>query len=78
MESRVTKLIESAVSNVGGIKRIIQLHRRYFEVMLEFAYGTTWTGKPIDKRQPQPLYQYIPVDASKPTIFKLNTNMVPI
>ncbi|WP_293896618.1 efflux RND transporter permease subunit, partial [Sphaerochaeta sp. UBA5856] len=41
MESRVTKLIESAVANVGGIKRVSSTSSEGISmVMLEFAYGT--------------------------------------
>lgn len=80
MESRVTKLIESAVSNVGGIKRISSTSSEGISmVMLEFAYGTDLDKASQSINDNLSLYTNIfPVDASKPTIFKLNTNMVPI
>ncbi|MDX9825511.1 MAG: efflux RND transporter permease subunit [Sphaerochaeta sp.] len=80
MESRVTKLIESAVANVGGIKRISSTSSEGISmVMLEFAYGTDLDKASQSINDNLSLYTDIfPVDASKPTIFKLNTNMVPI
>lgn len=80
MESRVTKLIESAVSNVGGIKRISSTSSEGISmVMLEFAYGTDLDKASQSINDNLSLYTNIfPVDATKPTIFKLNTNMVPI
>ncbi len=80
MESRVTKLIESAVSNVGGIKRISSTSSEGISmVMLEFAYGTDLDKASQSINDNLSLYTNIfPVDVSKPTIFKLNTNMVPI
>jgi HAE1 family hydrophobic/amphiphilic exporter-1 len=47
--------------------------------MLEFAYGTDLDKASQSINDNLSLYTNIfPVDASKPTIFKLNTNMVPI
>lgn len=80
MESRVTKPIESAVSNVGGIKNIRSTSSEGMSmVMLEFAYGTD-----LDKASQSIndnlnlVANFFPADASQPTIFKLNTNMVPV
>ena len=80
MESRVTKLIESAVANVGGIKRISSTSSEGISmVMLEFAYGTDLDKASQSINDNLSLYTDVfPEDASKPTIFKLNTNMVPI
>ncbi|MGH0054561.1 MAG: efflux RND transporter permease subunit, partial [Sphaerochaetaceae bacterium] len=76
MESRVTKPIESAVSNVGGIKSISSTSSEGMSmVMLEFAYGTD-----LDKASQSIndnlnlVADFFPEDASQPTIFKLNTN----
>ncbi len=80
MESRVTKPIESAVSNVGGIKNISSTSSEGISmIMLEFAYGTD-----LDKASQSIndnlnlVADLLPNDASQPTIFKLNTNMVPV
>nr|WP_321264494.1 efflux RND transporter permease subunit [uncultured Sphaerochaeta sp.] len=80
MESRVTKPIESAVSNVGGIKTISSTSSEGISmVMLEFAYGTD-----LDKASQSIndnlnlVADFFPDDASQPTIFKLNTNMMPV
>ncbi|MGE4454680.1 MAG: efflux RND transporter permease subunit [Sphaerochaeta sp.] len=80
MESRITKTIESAVSNVGGIKTISSTSSEGISmVMLEFAYGTD-----LDKASQSIndnlnlVADFFPEDASQPTIFKLNTNMVPV
>ncbi len=80
MESRVTKLIESAVANVGGIKRVSSTSSEGISmVMLEFAYGTDLDKASQSINDNLSLYTDIfPEDASKPTIFKLNTNMMPI
>ena len=80
MESRVTKLIESAVSNVGGIKKISSTSSEGISmVMLEFAYGTDLDKASQSINDNISLYtEMFPEDATKPTIFKLNTNMMPI
>lgn len=80
MESRVTKLIESAVSNVGGIKQISSTSSEGISmVMLEFAYGTDLDKASQSINDNINLYtEMFPEDATKPTIFKLNTNMMPI
>ncbi|MCK9601895.1 MAG: efflux RND transporter permease subunit, partial [Sphaerochaeta sp.] len=66
--------------NVGGIKRISSTSSEGISmVMLEFAYGTDLDKASQSINDNLSLYTNIfPVDASKPTIFKLNTNMVPI
>ncbi len=80
MESMVTKLIESAVSNVGGIKKISSTSSEGISmVMLEFAYGTDLDKASQSINDNISLYtEMFPEDATKPTIFKLNTNMMPI
>ncbi|MFA6774150.1 MAG: efflux RND transporter permease subunit, partial [Sphaerochaeta sp.] len=77
---RVTKLIESAVSNVGGIKQISSTSSEGISmVMLEFAYGTDLDKASQSINDNISLYTDVfPEDATKPTIFKLNTNMMPI
>lgn len=80
MEERVTKSIESAVSNVGGIKSINSTSSEGFSlVMLQFNYGTDLDKASQSINDNLNLYaDFFPTDASSPTIFKLNTNMMPI
>lgn len=80
MEERVTKPIESAVSNVGGIKSITSTSSEGFTmVMLQFNYGTDLDKASQSINDNLNLYKdMFPDDASSPTIFKINTNMMPI
>ena len=80
MESRVTKLIESGVSNVGGVKTISSTSSEGVSmVMLEFAYGTDLDKASQSINDNLNLFgDMFPEDASKPSIFKLNTNMMPV
>ncbi len=80
VEGRVTKLIERAVSNVGGVKKISSTSTEGMSlVMLEFAYGTDLDKASQSINDNLNLFSNaFPDEASKPTIFKLNTNMVPV
>ncbi|HAF85931.1 MAG TPA: AcrB/AcrD/AcrF family protein [Sphaerochaeta sp.] len=80
MEERVTKNIESAVSNVGGIDSIQSTSSEGFSmVMLRFKYGTDLDKASQSINDNLNLYgDLFPDDASSPTIFKINTNMMPI
>lgn len=80
MEERVTKTLESAVSNVGGIESITSTSSEGFSmVMLQFKYGTDLDKATQSINDNVNLYtDFFPDDASSPTIFKLNTNMMPI
>ncbi|HKL59217.1 MAG TPA: efflux RND transporter permease subunit [Sphaerochaeta sp.] len=80
MEERVTKNLESAVSNVGGIQSINSTSSEGFSmVMLEFKYGTDLDKASQAINDNLNLYaDFFPSDATSPTIFKLNTNMMPI
>ena len=80
MESRVTKLIESAISNVSGINSVSSTSSEGIAlIMVEFAYGTDLDQASQAMNDNINLFSdAFPDDASKPTIFKLNTNMMPI
>ncbi|MDT4761670.1 efflux RND transporter permease subunit [Sphaerochaeta sp. PS] len=80
MEARVTKNLESAVSNVGGIKAINSTSSEGFSmVMLQFNYGTDLDKASQSINDNLNLYaDAFPDEASTPTIFKINTNMMPI
>jgi len=80
MESRVTKVIESAVSNVSGISNISSTSSEGMAlIMVEFAYGTDLDQASQAMNDNINLFSdAFPDDASRPTIFKLNTNMMPI
>ena len=80
MEERVTKNLESAVSNVGGIKAINSTSSEGFSmVMLQFNYGTDLDKASQSINDNLNLYaDFFPDEATSPTIFKINTNMMPI
>ncbi|MDY0290029.1 MAG: efflux RND transporter permease subunit [Sphaerochaeta sp.] len=80
MEERVTKNLESAVSNVGGIQSINSTSSEGFSmVMLQFKYGTDLDKASQSINDNLNLYaDFFPADATSPTIFKINTNMMPI
>ncbi len=80
VESRVSKPIESAISNVAGIKNVTSTSSEGMSmVMVEFAYGTDLDKASQSMNDNLNLYaDLFPDDASKPTIFKLNTNMMPV
>jgi len=80
VEESITKNIESAVSNVGGVKSINSTSSEgYSMVMLQFDYGTDLDKASQSINDNLNLYADIfPDDASSPTIFKLNTNMMPV
>ncbi len=80
MESRVTKVIEGAVSNVAGISNISSTSSEGIAlIMVEFAYGTDLDQASQAMNDNINIFSdAFPDDASKPTIFKLNTNMMPV
>ena len=80
VEESITKNIESAVSNVGGIKSINSTSSEgYSMVMIQFNYGTNLDKASQSINDNLKLYSDIfPADATSPTIFKLNTNMMPV
>ncbi|HKM05420.1 MAG TPA: efflux RND transporter permease subunit [Sphaerochaeta sp.] len=80
MEERVTKNLEAAVSNVGGIQSINSTSSEGFSmVMLQFKYGTDLDKASQSINDNLNMYaDFFPDDASSPTIFKINTNMMPI
>lgn len=80
MEERVTKNLEAAISNVGGIESINSTSAEGFSmVMIQFKYGTDLDKASQSINDNLNLYaDFFPDDASSPTIFKLNTNMMPI
>ena len=80
VEETVTKKIESAVSNVSGINTLTSTSSEgYSMVMIQFDYGTDLDQATQSINDNLNLYKdAFPSGASSPTIFKLNTNMMPV
>jgi HAE1 family hydrophobic/amphiphilic exporter-1 len=80
MEETVTKPIEGVISNVGGINNLTSTSSEGLSIiMIEFNYGTDLdqASRSIDDNL-NLVSDFLPDGASNPTIFKLNTNMVPV
>ncbi|WP_422478870.1 efflux RND transporter permease subunit [Pleomorphochaeta sp. DL1XJH-081] len=80
MEETVTKRIEGVISNVGGINTLTSTSSEGFSmVMIQFDYGTDLdeATRSIDDNL-NLINDILPDGASAPTIFKLNTNMMPV
>ncbi|HCG64792.1 MAG: AcrB/AcrD/AcrF family protein [Spirochaetae bacterium HGW-Spirochaetae-4] len=80
VEETVTKRIESVISNVSGINTLMSTSSEGVSmVMIQFDYGTDLdeASRSIDDNL-NIISDMLPSDASSPTIFKLNTNMMPV
>ena len=80
MEENVTKRIEGVISNVGGINTLSSTSSEGFSmVMIQFDYGTDLdkATRSIDDNL-NLITDILPEDASAPTIFRLNTDMMPV
>lgn len=80
VEQAVTKRVENIVSNVGGINTITSMSSEGMSmVMIQFNYGTDLdeASRAIDDNL-NLIADVMPDGATSPTIFKLNTNMMPV
>ncbi|MDD3822571.1 MAG: efflux RND transporter permease subunit [Sphaerochaetaceae bacterium] len=80
VEQTVTKRIESVISNVGGINTLSSSSSEGMSmVMIQFNYGTDLdeASRAIDDNL-NLIRDIMPEGAASPTIFKLNTNMMPV
>lgn len=80
VEQTVTKRIESVVSNVGGINSLTSTSSEGMSlVMIMFDFGTDLdeASRAIDDNL-NLIKDILPEDSASPTIFKLNTNMMPV
>ena len=80
VEKSITRIMESALSSVTGLKRIAsQSQSGASVIMLEFEYGTNLDEGANDIRDKIDLIRnYLPDSASSPVIFKLDPSMIPI
>jgi HAE1 family hydrophobic/amphiphilic exporter-1 len=80
MEEAITKPIEGVISNVGGINTLTSTSSEGVSmVMIQFDYGTDLdaASRSIDDNV-NLISDMLPEGASSPTLFKLNTNMMPV
>lgn len=80
VEQTITKRIESVVSNVSGINSVTSTSSEGMSVvMIMFNYGTNLdeASRAIDDNL-NLIKDILPEGAASPTIFKLNTNMMPV
>ena len=80
MEESITKPIEGVISNVGGINTLTSTSSEGTSmVMIQFDYGTDLdaASRSIDDNV-NLISDMLPEGASSPTLFKLNTNMMPV
>lgn len=80
IETNITKLLESSLNSVDGLKEITSMSKDNISlVTLEFEWGINLDEVVNDVRSYIDLvYESLPDDASRPTIFKLSTSMMPI
>ncbi|HHY05989.1 MAG TPA: efflux RND transporter permease subunit, partial [Clostridia bacterium] len=80
MEELVTRPLESALGTVNGIKSINSISRQGSSlVVLEFSWGTDMNFAINQMREKIDLISsFLPADADKTMILKLDPNMMPI
>lgn len=80
IETNVSKTLEDAFNGVQGMKEITSTSRDNMSViMMEFDWGTSLDEAVNDVRSSiDMVYDYLPDGCSRPTIFKLSTNMMPV
>jgi len=80
IEKTVTEPIENSLNMVSDLKRMISSSNDHFSmVALEFEWGTDLNEAANDIRDAIAMVeQRLPDDAQRPSIMKINTNMMPI
>ncbi len=80
IETNVTKRIEDALNTVDNLKEISSVSYDNLSVVtLEFEWDANLDEASNDIRDAiDRIYDYLPEDADRPTIFKFNTSMMPI
>ena len=80
IETNITRPVEDALNTISNLKEITSTSSDNISVVfLEFEYGTNLDDVMNDVRNYVALIeQFLPEDASKPTVLKLNTSMMPI
>lgn len=80
VETMVTKVIESAVASVEGVDSIFSSSSTGSSmVMVQYNWGADLDMATIDLREQVSLVEgYLPEDADKPIVMKMNMNSMPI
>lgn len=80
IENLLSKPIEQSMSTVGGIKTLTSISNEGGAlVVLEFNYGVDMDSAVMEMREKLDLIRgYLPDDAQKPMVFKINPNSFPI
>ncbi|MBR7068815.1 MAG: efflux RND transporter permease subunit [Bacteroidales bacterium] len=80
IETNITKILENSLNSVDGLKELTSTSKDNISlVSLEFEWGINIDEAANDVRNAVDLIaDYLPDGAGKPTIFKLNTSMMPI
>ena len=80
IETNITRPVEDALNTISNLKEITSTSSDNISVVfLELEYGTNLDDIMNDVRNYVSLIeQFLPEDASKPTVLKLNTSMMPI
>lgn len=80
IETNVTKQLEKSLNSVDGLKEITSTSYDNLSIInVEFEWGTNLDEANNDIRDvTDRIYNYLPEGCDRPTIFKFNTNMMPI
>ncbi|MDP2423586.1 MAG: efflux RND transporter permease subunit, partial [Bacteroidales bacterium] len=80
IETNVTKRLEDAFNAIDKVKEVTSVSNDNLSVItLEFSWETNLDEATNDIRDVvDRIYDYLPVGADRPVIFKFNTNMMPI
>lgn len=80
IETNITKQLEESLNSVDGLKEVTSTSFDNLSIInLEFEWGTNLDEANNDVRDvTDRLFDYLPEGADRPTIFKFNTNMMPI
>ena len=80
IETNITKPIEDVLNTVDNLKEVTSVSRDNSSVVsLEFEYGTDLSDAANDIRDALAFIEdYLPEGATKPTVFKFSTSMMPV
>ncbi|MDL2240686.1 efflux RND transporter permease subunit [Bacteroidales bacterium OttesenSCG-928-K22] len=80
IETNVTRLLENSLNSVDGLKEIYSTSMDNMSiVMLEFNWGANLDESINDVRSSiDMVYEALPDDCNRPTIYKFNSSMMPI
>lgn len=80
IETNITKRLEDALNTVDNVKEVTSVSSDNLSVItLEFNWGADLNESTNEVRDViDRIYDFMPDDVDRPTIFKFNTNMMPI